>query len=112
MPIKKIKISKLKVGMYITGLDISWIRSPFLKHSRLIKKANDIKLLIEAGVKEVTINTDKNAELIKNTDINGTITEQQKISEISNQTENAAQSEAESELEAESVNINTTKKTK
>jgi cyclic di-GMP phosphodiesterase len=72
MSIKKIKINQLKIGMYITGLDISWIRSPFLKHSRLIKEANDIKLLIEAGVKEVTIDTNNGIGVIENTDNNQT----------------------------------------
>ncbi|MFK5985975.1 MAG: DUF3391 domain-containing protein [Pseudomonadota bacterium] len=59
MSIKKIKISELKIGMFIVGLDISWIRSPFLKHSRWIKKSNDIKLLTQAGVKEVSIDSNK-----------------------------------------------------
>jgi len=62
MSIKKINIKQLKVGMFIVGMDISWIRSPFLKHSRLIEKNNDIQLLIQAGVKEVTIDTDKSIE--------------------------------------------------
>jgi len=62
MAIKKINIKQLEIGMYLTGMDISWIRSPFLKHSRLIEKNNDIKLLIQAGVKEVTIDTEKSVD--------------------------------------------------
>ncbi len=59
MSIKKISINQLRVGMHIVGIDIPWIRSPFLKHSRAIDKANDIKLLIQAGVKEVSIDVEK-----------------------------------------------------
>jgi HD-GYP domain-containing protein (c-di-GMP phosphodiesterase class II) len=62
MAIKKINIKQLEIGMFITGLDISWIRSPFLKHSRLIGHNNDIQLLIQAGVQEVTIDTAKSVD--------------------------------------------------
>ena len=98
MSIKKIKINQLKIGMYITGLDISWIRSPFLKHSRLIKEANDIKLLIEAGVKEVTIDTDNGIGVLENTDNNKT----PKTTDITAQENNTHLFEDEAESEHKS----------
>lgn len=66
-PFKSISISSLEVGMHITKLDISWIDSPFYKHSRLIKTAKEIEQLKNSGVKQVEIdpNRGKDVELKK-----------------------------------------------
>ncbi len=55
MPTRKIPIDSLRKGMFIHELDISWMKSPFLRHRRKINADNDIVLLKKAGVKELTI---------------------------------------------------------
>lgn len=54
-----ISLEDLKVGMFVTGLDIAWIDSPFLRHSLLIKNDADITKLRQCGVKVVTIDLTK-----------------------------------------------------
>ncbi len=55
MSTKKILVSQLRQGMFIHELDISWMKSPFLRHRRQIKTTNDILLLKKAGVRELHI---------------------------------------------------------
>ncbi len=62
-PFKKIPITSLDVGMYITKLDISWIDSPFLSHSRLIKTPKEIEQLKKAGAKEIEIDPNKGKDV-------------------------------------------------
>jgi len=57
--LKAISIAQLKTGMYVTKLDISWLDSPFLSHSRLIRQAEDIESLRAAGVKKLVIDVHK-----------------------------------------------------
>ncbi len=52
---KVIAIEDLRVGMLVTKLDIAWLDSPFLSHTRAIKDVADIQALRQAGVKTVTI---------------------------------------------------------
>ena len=59
MAIKTIKIEDLKQGMFLAEIDISWIKSPFFRHKRLITKQEDIDLLKSAGVKECKIDLSK-----------------------------------------------------
>ncbi len=59
MATKLIKIDDLKPGMFLAELDISWIKSPFFRHKRLINKQEDIYLLKAAGVKECKIDLSK-----------------------------------------------------
>lgn len=63
MAVKKIPISLLKVGMYITKLDISWIDSPFMYHHLKIKNAAQIDKLLKAGVKQLSIDTSKGVDV-------------------------------------------------
>lgn len=62
MTTKRIDIDELQPGMFITELDISWIKSPFFRHKRLISKIDDIKLLKKAGVKKILIDLDKSEQ--------------------------------------------------
>lgn len=41
--------------MYVARLDLSWFRSPFLRHSFLIERTSQIERLVRAGVKTVEI---------------------------------------------------------
>ncbi|MCN4143737.1 MAG: DUF3391 domain-containing protein [Thiohalomonas sp.] len=66
MSTRKIKISQLANGMFIHELDIPWMKSPFLRHRRKIKSANDIALLKQAGVKELHIDLSRGADIPSN----------------------------------------------
>jgi hypothetical protein len=34
---KRIPLTQLRMGMYVTGMDCSWFRTPFLKHRFLVQ---------------------------------------------------------------------------
>lgn len=59
MSLRKITIEDLRPGMFVTELDVPWIKSPFFRHRRLIKNDEDVLLLRQAGVKTVIIDSDK-----------------------------------------------------
>ena len=59
LPLKTIPLSSLTVGMHIAKLDIPWIKSPFITHSRLVKSSKDIDLLKQAGVNTIIIDPNK-----------------------------------------------------
>jgi len=59
MSLRKITIEDLRPGMFVTELDVPWIKSPFFRHRRLLKSDEDILLLRQAGVKSVIIDTEK-----------------------------------------------------
>ncbi len=56
---QKVPIDQLCVGMFIEELDISYINSPFMRTKRKLQNKKEIALLKKAGVKLVTINTEK-----------------------------------------------------
>ncbi len=56
--IKKIKVSELKVGMYIE-LPKAWRAHPFLRNSFTINSSKQIDKIIEYGITEVNINVEK-----------------------------------------------------
>lgn len=62
-PLKKIAIEQLRPGMFVKEMDISWIDSPFVKHSRLFKTPQEIKKLVDAGVKKLVIDTSKGLDV-------------------------------------------------
>ena len=55
MPLKQIPIAELQIGMYVAKLDLSWFRSPFMRHSFLVRNHSQISRLIKAGVRKVAI---------------------------------------------------------
>lgn len=55
MSTKRIAITELKVGMFVVGVDRSWLDTPFLRHRFLIKSQEEIARLRESGISEVTI---------------------------------------------------------
>ncbi len=57
--LKEIPLAALVTGMTVVKLDISWLDSPFLTHTRKIKGDKDIAALKDAGVKRVVIDLDK-----------------------------------------------------
>jgi len=59
MSLSKVAIDDLAVGMFVVDMDISWMKSPFFRHKRMIEKEHDIALLRKAGVTLVTIDVAK-----------------------------------------------------
>ena len=55
MVTQQLSVGELKLGMYVAKLHISWLRSPFLRHSFLIDSQAQIDKLVRAGVKTVEI---------------------------------------------------------
>ena len=62
---KQISIDDLVVGMYIVGLDQSWLQSPFLFHRRRIGRYEEIARLKAYGVRRVTIDPTRGLDLIE-----------------------------------------------
>ncbi|MGE3978927.1 MAG: HD-GYP domain-containing protein [Nitrospira sp.] len=54
-----IPVRDLQIGMYVARLDLSWFRSPLLRHSFLIEHPSQIDKLVRAGVKMVDIDLDR-----------------------------------------------------
>lgn len=67
MSTRKISISQLRKGMFIHELDISWMKSPFLRHRRKISAENDIALLKKAGVKQLYIDLSRGDDIQEST---------------------------------------------
>ena len=61
--IKRIPIDQLTVGMFITGLDQPWYRTPFLLHKWLVSNPDDIIQLKRHGIQIVTIDTDRGLDV-------------------------------------------------
>jgi response regulator RpfG family c-di-GMP phosphodiesterase len=55
MATTRISIRDLKIGMYVSALDLPWYRSPFLRHSFLVERHAQIHKLVRAGVRTVVI---------------------------------------------------------
>ncbi|HEY7773482.1 MAG TPA: HD domain-containing phosphohydrolase [Marinagarivorans sp.] len=54
-----IRLEQLSVGMFVVELDISWVDSPFLTHSRKIRSLKDIDALRLSGVKKLVIDLER-----------------------------------------------------
>jgi HD-GYP domain-containing protein (c-di-GMP phosphodiesterase class II) len=68
-----VSINQLRVGMYVTKLDVSWLRSPFLQHAFLIQEPEQINKLRRAGVQTVEIDPERGQDS-RNTSSEGTTT--------------------------------------
>ena len=55
MATQQLSVGELQLGMYVAKLNISWLRSPFLRHSFLIESQDQIEKLVRAGIKTVEI---------------------------------------------------------
>src|SRR5215475_1648023 len=62
---KQISIDDLVIGMYIVGLDQSWLQSPFLLHRRRIGRHEEIARLKAYGVRRVTIDPTRGLDLVE-----------------------------------------------
>lgn len=55
---KRIPIAQLAVGMHVVGLDISWLRTPFLKHRWQVSDPSQIDTLKACGARFVDVAID------------------------------------------------------
>lgn len=74
MPTKHVPIYKVQVGMYVAKLDLSWLRSPFLRHSFLIDEPAQIEKLVRAGVGSVKIDLTRGINVPTGTEPTGAMT--------------------------------------
>lgn len=52
---RRIAVSELRVGMQVSKLDVSWLDHPFLRNRFRIDTAQDIKRIVDAGIKHAWI---------------------------------------------------------
>ena len=62
---KRIAIEELRPGMYIAGMDQSWFHTPFLRHTWLVKREDEIGLLRSYGIQDVFIDTEKGCDVLE-----------------------------------------------
>ena len=56
---QRIASTELRLGMYIHKLGGSWLKHPFLRSSFLLTDPEDIKSILQAGIKDVWIDEEK-----------------------------------------------------
>jgi len=61
--IKSVNVSQLKPGMYIHDLNCAWMEHPFTLNRFKITSPNQIKEIVEHGLHEVYIDTDKGLDV-------------------------------------------------
>ncbi|WP_019615149.1 HD-GYP domain-containing protein [Psychromonas ossibalaenae] len=61
--LKKIKVTQLRVGMYINDLKCGWMNHPFTVNRFKIKSDSEIRQIIAAGVKEIEIDIKKGLDI-------------------------------------------------
>ncbi|GBE31442.1 cyclic di-GMP phosphodiesterase response regulator RpfG [bacterium BMS3Bbin05] len=74
--IKKVKVEQLGPGMFIHDFNCGWIKHPFLSNSIKIADEKTIEKIIDYGIREVYIDTDKG------NDVAGAPTEEEVSREI------------------------------
>lgn len=62
--LKKIRIEKLEVGMFIVDMDRSWFKHPFLTAKKMITSQKQIEKLREYGVQEVYIDPERGQDAV------------------------------------------------
>ncbi len=60
---KRVAIGDLRPGMYVVGLDRSWLQTPFLFHRKLIQRPEEIEKLKKHGIREVEIDTARGSDV-------------------------------------------------
>ncbi len=60
---KTIPIESAIVGMYLCGIDLPWMETPFLRHRFLLKTTAQIDKLKKAGVKSLTIDLNRGKDV-------------------------------------------------
>ena len=60
---KRIPLTQLRVGMYVTGMDCSWFRTPFLKHRFLVQSIDQIERLQRSNIHSVDIDPSRGLDV-------------------------------------------------
>lgn len=60
---RTIPLSDLKIGMFLIGVDRSWLRTPFLRHKFEISAQSEIDILRASGIAQVTIDTERGTDV-------------------------------------------------
>jgi len=63
MVTKRIPISALRVGMFVTGCDRSWLETPFLVHKFEVKTKAQVAKLVESGIQFVDIDLQRGVDV-------------------------------------------------
>src|SRR5450830_948145 len=63
-PIKKIRISELRRGMYLHGFDDAWIKHPFWKSSFLLRDYADLQAAWTCGIETCWIDISKGKDVL------------------------------------------------
>lgn len=66
---RKIPLVSLRVGMYLVGVDRSWLHTPFLRHRFKISQQSEIDALQRSGIVEVTIDTEQGLDVMDSPDL-------------------------------------------
>lgn len=61
--LRRISIDQLVVGMYVTSLDKSWLKTPFWRHHMHITSREQIEALRKAGIRYLEIDTAKGSDI-------------------------------------------------
>jgi HD-GYP domain-containing protein (c-di-GMP phosphodiesterase class II) len=65
---KRLAIGDVRPGMYIVGLDRSWLHTPFLFHRKLIQSTAEIDQLKKQGIREVVIDPARGVDIAEHRD--------------------------------------------
>lgn len=57
--LKRIAVSDLRIGMYIDELCGSWMEHPFWRTRFALKDGDDVRRIVDSGIREAWIDTDK-----------------------------------------------------
>ncbi|MBC7858591.1 MAG: DUF3391 domain-containing protein, partial [Burkholderiaceae bacterium] len=61
--LKKIDSSQLKLGMYIHDLSCDWMTHPFVRNRFLITRDDEIRKIVQAGIRGVVIDSAKGGDV-------------------------------------------------
>lgn len=69
MTTKAIVIDQLRVGMYVSRIDLSWFQSPFIRRSLLIEQTTQIEKLRRAGARHIVIDLSRGDDVDTSMDL-------------------------------------------
>lgn len=69
MTTKAIVIDQLRVGMYVSRIDLSWFQSPFIRRSLLIEQTTQIEKLRRAGARHIDIDLSRGDDVDTSMDL-------------------------------------------
>lgn len=61
--IKQIAPEDIKIGMFVTAINLSWFKTPFLTHKFYVKSQSQIEKIKKLNLKEISIDTAKGIDI-------------------------------------------------